>query len=337
MAIPDPADLVERIKQGERRALAQAITLVESTRQDHRSVANVLLDALAVDQSGAENAGGREAAIRIGISGTPGVGKSTLIEALGLALIKLGHRVAVLAVDPSSVRTGGSIMGDKTRMTLLSRNPDAFIRPSATQGVLGGVANRTGEVIGLVEAAGFDVVIVETVGVGQSEVAVASITDLFVLLVAPAGGDDLQGIKRGVMELVDAVLVNKADGDLVAVANHTAADYQHGLSFLRPKRDLGPPPVMTTSALGGTGVVEFWSAIKELWTTLADRGEITTIRTAQAVAAMNREIEGILVSRLLADPKLSDARSQLERRVEDLELSPSSAASQLTDLLFAPS
>lgn len=330
VALTDPADLANRIQAGERRALAQAITLAESTRLDHRASANELLDVLAQDAT--QRA--RPLAVRVGISGTPGVGKSTLIEALGLCLIAAGHRVAVLAVDPSSVRTGGSIMGDKTRMTELSRNPDAFIRPSASQGVLGGVANRTGEVVGLVEAAGFDVVIVETVGVGQSEVAVASITDLFVLLVAPAGGDDLQGIKRGVMELVDAVLVNKADGDLVALANHTAADYQHALSFLRPKRDLGTPPVLTASAIAGRGVAEAWEAIENLWLELHRRGEIAETRSAQAVAAMNREIEGILATRLLRSTEISEAKATLERHVGKLAVSPSSAASQLTDLLF---
>ncbi len=325
-------ELMERLVAGERRALAQAITLVESTRPDHRIQANELLDLLCAPSNDGDEF--KASAKRIGISGTPGVGKSTFIEALGLHLIQSGHRVAVLAIDPSSLRTGGSIMGDKTRMIELSRSSDAFIRPSASQGVLGGVANRTGEVIRLVEAAGYDIVIVETVGVGQSEVAVGSITDLFVLLVAPAGGDDLQGIKRGVMELVDAVLVNKADGDLVHVAGHTAADYRHGLSLLQPKRPGHIPPVQACSALSKTGITDAWRTIEGLWNQLDSEGALAPLRSRQATSALNREIEAILVRRLLDSDGISQARAKLEEQVLRGDISPSSAAARFTDLVL---
>lgn len=209
-------DMAERIKRGERRALARAITLVESGHADHRVQATELLAALGTDRE----------ALRIGLSGTPGVGKSTFIESFGLMLTQQqGLRVAVLAVDPSSARSGGSILGDKTRMDLLSRDPNAFIRPSPSQTHLGGVAQRTREAVALCEAAGFDVVLIETVGVGQSETVVAQMSDLFLLLLAPAGGDELQGVKRGIMEMADVIVINKADGDLKATATRTQADY----------------------------------------------------------------------------------------------------------------
>ena len=213
--------MVDAVRAGDRRALAQAITLVESTRPDHRARARELLSQLQPDAGDA---------VRIGLSGAPGSGKSTLIEALGLHAVDRGHRVAVLAVDPSSTTTGGSILGDKTRMSDLARHPDAFIRPSPTSGTLGGVARRTREAMLLCEAAGFDLVVVETVGVGQSEVAVADMVDLFVLVASPAGGDDLQGIKRGIMELADLIVVNKADGDLAASAERAQIDLQHAVA-----------------------------------------------------------------------------------------------------------
>ncbi|MFN5827139.1 MAG: methylmalonyl Co-A mutase-associated GTPase MeaB, partial [Rhodobacterales bacterium] len=219
----DAAELAPRLRAGDRRALARAITLVESARADHRVQAQALVAAL--------RATGRQA-LRIGLSGTPGVGKSTFIESFGLMLTGQGHRVAVLAVDPSSARSGGSILGDKTRMDLLSRDPNAFIRPSPSQTQLGGVARRTREAVALCEAAGFDVVLIETVGVGQSETMVDDLCDLFVLLLAPAGGDGLQGVKRGIMEMADLILVNKADGDLRPAALRTCADYAGALRLL---------------------------------------------------------------------------------------------------------
>ncbi|MFN6976973.1 MAG: methylmalonyl Co-A mutase-associated GTPase MeaB, partial [Gemmobacter sp.] len=244
---PDVTDLATRLAAGDRRALARAVTLIESTRPDHRRKAEALLAAVAPL--------GRQG-LRIGLSGTPGVGKSSFIEAFGLMLTGQGHRVAVLAVDPSSVRSGGSILGDKTRMERLSRDPAAFIRPSPSRTALGGVARRTRDAVALCEAAGFDVVLIETVGVGQSETMVAEMADLFVLLLAPAGGDELQGVKRGIMEIADILLVNKADGDLRATALRTMADYAGALRLLRrrPEDPEGYPLAMTVSALTGEGL-----------------------------------------------------------------------------------
>ncbi|MEK6215647.1 MAG: methylmalonyl Co-A mutase-associated GTPase MeaB, partial [Boseongicola sp.] len=238
----DTAWLANAVQNGDRRALARAITLIESARADHRGDADALLETLA--------SSGRQA-LRIGLSGTPGVGKSTFIEAFGMMLINLGLKVAVLAVDPSSTISGGSILGDKTRMDHLSREVNAFIRPSPSQTALGGVTRRTRESIALCEAAGFDVILVETVGVGQSETMVADMTDIFLLLLAPAGGDELQGVKRGIMEIADIILVNKADGDLKAQATRTCADYSGALQLMR-KRAQDPdgfPKAMTISSI----------------------------------------------------------------------------------------
>lgn len=253
----DILDLKDRILAGERRALARAVTLVESSRADHRAQAAALLDAL--------RGHGREA-LRIGLSGTPGVGKSTFIEAFGMMLTDAGLRVAVLAVDPSSARSGGSILGDKTRMEQLSRVPSAFIRPSPSQASLGGVARRTRAAVSLCEAAGFDVVLIETVGVGQSETMVAEMCDLFVLLLAPAGGDELQGVKRGIMEIADLILVNKADGDLRATATRTVADYAGALRLLRkrPQDPEGFPKALAVSAVEGAGIETAWAEMQNL-------------------------------------------------------------------------
>jgi len=244
--------LAAAVEAGDRRALARAITLVESTRADHRLRAEALLERLMP-------ATGR--AMRLGISGVPGVGKSSFIEAFGLHLIAAGHKVAVLAVDPSSKRGGGSILGDKTRMEKLSVESDAFIRPSPAGTTLGGVARRTRDALLVAEAAGFDVVIVETVGVGQSETAVADLTDMFILLLQPGGGDELQGIKRGIVELADLVIVNKADGELVAAANRAASDYRRALHLLRPVSPHWSVPVLLCSALTGAGVPEVWQTV----------------------------------------------------------------------------
>ncbi|MGB7241414.1 MAG: methylmalonyl Co-A mutase-associated GTPase MeaB, partial [Sulfitobacter sp.] len=245
------SDLAKQIANGERRALARGITLVESARDDHRAQATTLLNAMPRDRQ----------ALRIGLSGTPGVGKSTFIESFGLLLTRQGLRVAVLAVDPSSARSGGSILGDKTRMDMLSRDPNAFIRPSPSQTHLGGVARRTREAVALCEGAGFDVILIETVGVGQSETVVAEMTDVFLLLLAPAGGDELQGVKRGIMEIADIILVNKADGDLKPAATRTCADYTGALRLLR-KRARDPesfPKAMLVSALQEQGMAEAWA------------------------------------------------------------------------------
>jgi LAO/AO transport system kinase len=252
----DIDDMAQRVAAGERRALARAITLVESGRADHRVLATQLLATL----------GQKRAALRIGLSGTPGVGKSTFIESFGLMLTAQELRVAVLAVDPSSTRSGGSILGDKTRMDLLSRDARAFIRPSPSQTHLGGVARRSREAVALCEAAGYDVVLIETVGVGQSETVVAQMSDLFVLLLAPAGGDELQGVKRGIMEMADLVVVNKADGDLKAAAMRTQADYAGALRLLRkrPQDPEGYPCAMTVSALEQRGLPEVWESLQTL-------------------------------------------------------------------------
>ena len=253
------SELAEQIVAGDRRALARAITIVESTRPDHREEAAALLTEVLPHTGGA---------IRIGISGAPGSGKSTFIEAFGLHLVEHGHRVAVLAVDPSSTRTGGSILGDKTRMGELTRSDSAFVRPSPTAGTLGGVARRTREAMLLCEAAGFDVVMVETVGVGQSEVAVAGMVDLFAVLVAPGAGDELQGIKRGIIELADVVVVNKNDGELAPAAKTTATDYSSALRLVRSKTQAWTPRVVLVSALEGTGIDDLWSTVEEFRSTL---------------------------------------------------------------------
>src|SRR6056300_680274 len=269
------AELATKVMQGDRRALARAITLVESARSDHRARALALIEAVGVQN---------RQALRIGLSGTPGVGKSTFIETFGCFLTAMGKRVAVLAVDPSSARSGGSILGDKTRMDRLSRDPNAFIRPSPSQSHLGGVSRRTREAVTICEAAGFDVVLIETVGVGQSETIVSQISDLFLLLLAPAGGDELQGVKRGIMEIAEIILVNKADGDLKAAATRTCADYAGALRLLR-KRAQDPdgfPKAMTVSALHEDGVATAWAEMQALSDWRRDHGHWDTRRAAQA-------------------------------------------------------
>ena len=294
--VPTEIDvLAKAIVAGDRRALARAITLVESTRADHRRQAISLLDALPrVDT-----------AFRVGITGTPGVGKSTFIEAFGLHLTNnCGLNVAVLAVDPSSTRTGGSILGDKTRMAELARHPNAVIRPTASGGALGGVARRTREVIRLVESAGYDVVLVETVGVGQSETAVANLTDAFVLLVAPAGGDELQGVKRGIMELADVIVVNKCDGDLAAQARATMSDYASALRLMRPSSRSWTPIALTASALSGIGVANVWSTITDLRSKRS--GEQGERRATQEKSWLWVEVNERVIDALRADQMVRD-------------------------------
>jgi len=310
---------------GERRALARAITLVESGRADHRDQAARLL--------GAVQGAGRES-LRIGLSGTPGVGKSTFIEAFGCLLTGQGHRVAVLAVDPSSSRSGGSILGDKTRMERLSRDPAAFIRPSPSQTQLGGVARRTREAVALCEAAGFDVVLIETVGVGQSETMVAEMSDLFVLLMAPAGGDELQGVKRGIMEIADMIVVNKADGDLKAAATRTCADYSGALRLLRRRAQdpQGFPKAMMASALAETGLQEVWDEMQALAAWRKDTSHWTRRRAAQARHWFEEEVRQGLLARMQDDAaraRLAD----LGRAVAEGRLGPSQAAAQMQEFL----
>ncbi len=314
------ARLAEALRAGDRRALARAITLVESTHADDRAAADRLLDSLLPET-------GR--AIRLGITGVPGVGKSSFIEAFGLHLIGAGHRIAVLAVDPSSKRSGGSILGDKTRMEELSRHPAAFIRPSPAGRTLGGVARRSREALLLCEAAGFDVILVETVGVGQSETAVADLVDLFLLLLLPAGGDELQGIKRGVMELADLVLVTKADGALARIAGQAAAEYRSALHFLRPPAGGWQPEVLTCSAHEGQGIAEAWQAVGRFRAAVEANDRLAARRADQARAWMWSEIEESLTAALLADPAVARLVAELEPEVTANRFAPGAAARRI--------
>ncbi len=318
--------LAAAVLNGDRRALARAITLVESARADHREAADQLLEALA---------GSGRQALRIGLSGTPGVGKSTFIEAFGTSLTRSGKRVAVLAVDPSSARSGGSILGDKTRMEHLARDPLAFIRPSPSQTELGGVARRTRDAVALCEAAGFDVVLIETVGVGQSETLVSAMSDIFLLLIAPGGGDELQGVKRGIMEIADIILVNKADGDLKPVATRTAADYAGALRLLR-KREGDPddfPKVLTVSSLEETGLDAVWAEISALAGFRRDSGYWQARRQNQARGWFEDEVRQGLLRRLAADAKADALMQGLRAEVETGARAPGSAAAEVLKLL----
>ncbi|MEM6390034.1 MAG: methylmalonyl Co-A mutase-associated GTPase MeaB [Pseudomonadota bacterium] len=319
----DQDALSARILRGDRRALARAVTLVESTRPDHRDQARGLLETL--------RGAGREA-LRIGLSGTPGVGKSSFIEAFGAMLVARGLRVAVLAVDPSSARSGGSILGDKTRMERLSRMPEAFIRPSPSATHLGGVARRTRDAVALCEAAGFDVVLIETVGVGQSETVVAEMCDLFVLLLAPAGGDELQGVKRGIMERADLILVNKADGDLKATATRTVADYSGALHLLR-KRPQDPedfPKAMAISALEEIGLDTAWDEMTALAEWRREAGWWGKTRAAQAVHWFEEDVREGLLARL-RERGVRAGLSRLAEAVARGEMSPEAAAAKALD------
>ena len=321
------SELAEQIVAGDRRALARAITTVESTRPDHREEAAALLTEVLPHTGDA---------VRIGISGAPGSGKSTFIEAFGLHLVEHGHRVAVLAVDPSSTRTGGSILGDKTRMGELTRSDSAFVRPSPTAGTLGGVARRTREAMLLCEAAGFDVVMVETVGVGQSEVAVAGMVDLFAVLVAPGAGDELQGIKRGIIELADVVVVNKNDGELAPAAKTTAADYSSALRLVRSKTQAWTPRVVLVSALEGAGIDDLWSTVEEFRSILDTAGELGRRRAEQAREWMWSEVSESLMDALRSDERVAELADRLEAAVTAGELAPAAAARQILDAFLAP-
>jgi LAO/AO transport system kinase len=312
--------LAAGVVAGDRAILARAITLVESTRADDRDRAEDLLTQLLARSGGA---------MRIGISGAPGVGKSTFIEAFGLHLTGGGKKVAVFAVDPSSRRGGGSILGDKTRMEKLSRDSHAYIRPSPAGATLGGVARRTRECLLLAEASGFDVVLIETVGVGQSETAVADMTDLFVLLASPGGGDDLQGIKRGVMELADLVLVTKADGDLLPASRRAIADYHAALHLMRPKHAGLQPGVLGVSALEGRGIAEAWAAMAAIHATLAGGGRLGHLRAAQRERWFLSEIHEALLDAFRADPAVARRIATLEGKVRDGAVLPTVAARQL--------
>jgi LAO/AO transport system kinase len=325
--MPDVAELVAGIERGDRAVLARAITLVESTRAAHQARAQEVLHA-ALPLVAA-----RPPAIRLGITGVPGVGKSTTIDQLGMNLVAAGHRVAVLAVDPTSRRTGGSILGDKTRMARLAQAPGAFIRPSPTSGTLGGVTRKTRETMVLVEAAGFDVVIVETVGVGQSETAVADMVDMFLVLLLPGGGDELQGIKKGIVEIADLIAINKADGDNRLRAERAAGEYRTALHILTPADAPWQPPVLTMSGLANDGLDTLWGHVRDHRAKMTASGAFTARRQRQQVAWLHDMLDDLMMSRLRAQPGVA---AELARAEEDVrtgrELAPAAVA-RILDLL----
>jgi len=312
----------ETIRSGQRRALAKGITLIESLRAEDRERAQNLLGALLPYTGNS---------IRIGITGVPGVGKSTFIESFGLHLLNQGKRVAVLAVDPSSPLAGGSILGDKTRMELLSRAENAFIRPSPAGSTLGGVAQRTRETMLLCEAAGFDVILVETVGVGQSEHQVAGMVDFFMLLMLPGGGDELQGIKKGILELADALIINKADGESLGLAKQAKQHYQNAMHLLRHEGQW-IPQVQTCSALKNEGISDVWEMILEFWRSSDEAGELQHAREAQRLAWLRQLIQEGLQARFSAHPGVKAAIPEIESQVADQQITTYTAAKRVLDL-----
>ncbi len=314
---------IDALLAGQRRALAKAITLVESTRDADRDAAQTLLQS-ALPHTGRS--------IRIGISGSPGVGKSTFIEAFGQHVIAQGHKVAVLAVDPSSPVSGGSILGDKTRMEELSRHPDAFIRPSPSAGALGGVAQKTRETKLLCEAAGYDVILVETVGVGQSEYEVAGMVDFFLVLLLPTAGDELQGIKKGIIELADAVVINKADGELLRQAERTRGHYQAALELLG-RRGAWTPRVLTCSALEQSGIDTIWELLQSFRDQAQASGAFEDRRTRQRLQWLEQLTLGLIQERLTRNEQLNRRRAELEARVREGTMTPFAAASEIVGLL----
>ncbi|MDE0808218.1 MAG: methylmalonyl Co-A mutase-associated GTPase MeaB [Alphaproteobacteria bacterium] len=318
--ITTPEAYIDGVLSGDLALLARAITLVESRHPRHRETADAVLNAL-LPYSGK--------ATRVGITGVPGVGKSSFIEAFGRRLTATGHRIAVLAVDPTSSRTGGSILGDKTRMRELGRDLNAFIRPSPTSGTLGGVARATRESMIICEAAGFDVVLVETVGVGQSETTVAEMVDFFLALMLPGAGDDLQGIKKGILEIADMIAVNKADGDMAIPARRAAADYRRALEIMKPASPNWRPPVQTCSALTGDGLLEIWEQIREHRTALGGAGEFDAKRREQRVRWMWSTIRDRLMVSLDGSPAVRDILPELERAVTEDRMTPGHAAERV--------
>ncbi|GGC58554.1 methylmalonyl Co-A mutase-associated GTPase MeaB [Hoyosella rhizosphaerae] len=318
----DTDALADAIRSNRRADLARAITLVESTRRDHRDRAQQLLLKLLPDSG---------SAYRVGITGVPGVGKSTFIDALGMHLVAQGHKVAVLAVDPSSTRTGGSILGDKTRMARLAVDPNAYIRPSPTAGTLGGVAKATRETMVLVEAAGYDVILVETVGVGQSEVTVANMVDCFCFLTLARTGDQLQGIKKGVLELADIVTVNKADGPHERDAKKAARELAGAMRLIHPKESLWQPPVLTMSALEDVGVDTFWETVLKHRDTLTKAGVFDERRRQQQVDWTWSMVHDQLLQRLADNPDVKAMRSGVEAAVRSGELTAALGAQQILD------
>ncbi|MCA9522872.1 MAG: methylmalonyl Co-A mutase-associated GTPase MeaB [Myxococcales bacterium] len=319
---PSVDQLVEAILAGDRATIGRSITLVESRAARHRERAVELLTRLLPHSGGA---------VRLGITGVPGVGKSTFIESLGMQLIGAGRRVAVLAIDPSSQRSGGSIMGDKTRMERLANHPSAFVRPSPSGEVLGGVAGRTAEALTICEAAGFDVVIVETVGVGQSETLVAGLVDFFLVLMLPNAGDELQGIKRGVMELADLIVVNKADGENRKAADRARRQYASALKLIPPRFPSWRPPVLCASGLEGSGLGPIWEAVVRHRALLEEGGALARLRAEQAVDRVWRLVESELVAILRHDPELQARIPKIEAGVRAADIPPLAAALALVD------
>src|SRR6202140_1023735 len=321
---PDIGRLSEELRAGHRAALARAITLIESRRGDHQATARDLVQALLPDTG---------TAVRVGITGAPGVGKSTTIDVLGMYLIERGHKVAVLAVAPSSARTGGSILGDKTRMARLAASDIAYIRPSPASGTLGGVAAKTREAMLLCEAASFDVVLVETVGIGQSETAVCDMTDFFLALMLPGAGDELQVMKKGLVELADMIAINKADGDHIKRANLAAAEYRGALHIPRPRSEHWDPPVVTSPALTATGLGDLWQKILDHRTAMNASGEFAARRRQQQIKWMWSMLEQRMMARLRADPSVRTKVKRIEAEVADGRITPALAAEQIAEML----
>ena len=318
------SDYVDGVLNCDRALLAQAITLIESLNDDHRATADAVLNELLIQN---------QDSIRIGITGVPGVGKSTFIESFGKQLTSLDHKVAVLAVDPTSSRTGGSILGDKTRMQELSRDKNAFIRPSPTSGTLGGVTRVTRETIVLCEAAGFDVILVETVGVGQSEVMVSQMVDFFLALMLPGAGDELQGIKKGILEIADMIAVNKADGEMKNAANRAVMEYQHALDILNPKSANWKPRSLSCSAYTGDGLVAIWETICDYKRLLKDAGEWQEKRKSQQVEWMWAIIRERILSKIETNEKVQSLVPQLELQVAESKLTPALAALEILTVI----